>query len=329
MKILYAAMKYDYGKPEQGFSFEHSNFYESLSRMGHEVIYFDFMSLLQESGRDGMNSKLKKMAFELRPELAFFCLFQDEFDFEAVRQISDSGVTKTLNWFCDDHVRFESFSSRWAPAFNFVVTTASGAVPKYEQIGYPGLIKSQWACNHFLYRRQDLPQKHDVSFVGLAHGIRPKIIARIRAAGINVYTRGLGWPEGRIEFDEMLTVFNQSRINLNLTNASKTPSLWKRLTGREKQIHQIKGRNFEVPGCGSFLLTHTADDLQNYYLPGREIGIFQSDDEMIDQIRYFLAHSEEREDIARAGMERTLREHTYERRFNEIFARMGLPAPVS
>jgi spore maturation protein CgeB len=58
MRILYAAMKYDYGKPEQGFSFEHYNFYHSLLYMGHDILYFDYMTLMQQHGRDGMNRRL-------------------------------------------------------------------------------------------------------------------------------------------------------------------------------------------------------------------------------------------------------------------------------
>ena len=46
MRILYVAMKYDYGKPAQGYSFEHENFYGTLAQMGYDILYFDFMSTL-------------------------------------------------------------------------------------------------------------------------------------------------------------------------------------------------------------------------------------------------------------------------------------------
>ena len=42
MKILYAAMKYDYGERERGLSFEHCTFFESLRGLGYEIVYFDF-----------------------------------------------------------------------------------------------------------------------------------------------------------------------------------------------------------------------------------------------------------------------------------------------
>jgi len=53
MLILYCGMKYDYGRPAQGYSFEHYNFYDALVNMGHDVLYFDFMTLLQSTGRAG------------------------------------------------------------------------------------------------------------------------------------------------------------------------------------------------------------------------------------------------------------------------------------
>ena len=162
----------------------------------------------------------------------------------------------------------------------------------------------------------------------------------------------------------MIRIFNQSRINLNLSNASVSsdgdvPKLNPHLErvrrtldhvpfgGQVKKLgaallalapakssvesvnavnyfEQIKGRNFEVPGCGGFMLTGKADDLENYYQFGKEIVCFEDIHDLIDKIRYYLAHEEERAAIARAGYERTLREHTYAHRFEAIFKEMNL-----
>lgn len=326
MRILYVAMKYDYGRPEQGLSFEHTNFFGALDRMGHEIFYFDFLSLEQELGREKMNQRLLEVADEFQADLLFCCLFQENFGFETFRKISDSGKTITFNWFTDDHWRFDNFSNRWAPAFNFVATTAASALPKYAAMGYKTVLKTQWACNHLEYRPLQLPLDIDVSFVGLAHGIRPKLVEQIRKAGIKITTRGKGWPEGRIGQEEMIALFNRSRINLNFSNASKKPSLLKRIfKGAKAQVQQIKGRNFEIPGCGGFLMTDAAENLEQYFVPGKEIVIYENTNDLIEKTRYYLAHEEERAAVARAGYERTIREHTYEKRFNDLFAQMGLP----
>ena len=372
MRILYVAMKYDYGKEERGYSFEHYNFYHSLLHMGHDILYFDFMTLMQEHGRDWMNRRLLEVAKAEKPELMLTVLFTDELDPAVVREISENTDTVSLNWFCDDHWRLDNYSRHWAPCFNWVVTTAKGALPKYDLLGYRNVIKSQWACNHFLYRKSDLPLKYDVSFVGQPHGNRRQIIQALRDKGVNVHAWGTGWEFGRLAQEEMISVFSQSRINLNLSNASPpvpTPRFragdvartWVSRTlaivpfgsrikttgkrwlstigeslpvakcpdfpeiGGSHRTDQIKGRNFEIPGCRGFLLTGRAEDLENYYEIDKEVVCFDDADEIIEKVRYYLRNEDERAAIAQAGYDRTLREHTYAHRFTEIFQRSRLP----
>jgi len=87
---------------------------------------------------------------------------------------------------------------------------------------------------------------------------------------------------------------------------------------------QIKGRNFEVPGCGGFLLTESVPHLENYYAFDKEIACYASLEELKDKLAYYLNHEEERAAIANAGYQRTLKEHTYVHRFTHIFRTAGL-----
>ena len=128
-------MKYDYGRPNQGLSFEHYNFYDCLLQMGHDIVYFDFMTLMQEHGRTWMNNRLMEVAKTEKPDLMFTVLFTDEFDASVLRNVTEDLGVVTINWFCDDHWRFERYSRLWAPCFRWVVTTAESALPKYAQIG--------------------------------------------------------------------------------------------------------------------------------------------------------------------------------------------------
>ncbi len=176
-----------------------------------------------------------------------------------------------------------------------------------------------------MYRRLDLPFKHDVSFVGRVYRQRPAIIRRLREAGLKVLVRGSGWAAGRATQGDMIEIFSQSRINLNFSDPPKYVNRFKRLLGRKQPPRQIKGRNFEIPCCGGFLLTDHADNLDDYFLSGREIALFEGVEDLVAKVRYYLAHDSERAQIAEAGYQRTVREHSYEKRFSEIFARMGLP----
>ncbi len=347
MDILYVGMKYEYGKPERGLSFEHYNFFDSLHHLGHNILYFDFPTLLKKYGRDRMNRRLSEITAAEKPDLLFSILFEDEFEHNTFRDISSSGFTRTLNWFCDDHWRFESYSKSWAPCFNWVVTTSQSALNHYHAVGLHHVVKSQWACNPSIYQKKQLPLKYDVTFVGQPHGRRRDIIRYLREKGIRVDVWGTGWETGRISQDRMIRVFNQSRVNLNFANASfEKMTLLQRAATKVRNrfpaavkpinwvmdmldppdpglyhegIPQIKGRNFEIPGCGGFLLTDLAENLEEYYQPGIEIACFEGITDLAEKIRYYLAHEDERAAVAKAGYQRTLKDHTYAQRFSEIF----------
>lgn len=382
MKILYIGMKYAYygsSSNRVGFSFEHNNFYDTLLKMDnakHEVIYFPYDEVLAQKGKQDMNKELLRLVDQEKPDLCFFVLYTEEFYPETIKKITENSGAATFNWFTDDHWRFDGYSQHWASLFHWVGTTDSKAPEKYKKIGYKNVIKTQWACNHFLYEPQinadanvdSRRYDYDLSFVGQPHGDRQKIVSKMKHSDINVECFGSGWENGRVEQGKMIEIFSQSKINLNLSNAQhgfnivslghvffKRISVAEGVSGQRDLMsyfklflssglafqkpkdvfqnlknlvygrrEQIKGRNFEIPGCGGFLLTGKADNLQDYYIDGKEIVIFENTGDLIEKARYYLQHDEEREAIAQAGHERTLRDHTYEKRFNEIFEIMGL-----
>lgn len=195
------------------------------------------------------------------------------------------------------------------------------------------MLLSQWACNRFAYDRTDAELAYDASFVGQPHGNRREVIEAVRAAGVDVRCFGNGWEGGRLDHEEMVRTFSASRVNLNLANSSTpNPSLRMRLGAYARggrpdtaaRPSQIKGRTFEVPGSGGFLLTDRVAHLERYFDIGREIAVFSSTDELIEQARHWLAHPHERRAVADAGYRRVRAEHTYDHRFAAIFAAIGL-----
>jgi spore maturation protein CgeB len=330
MRILYVAMADDYGDPARGPSFEEVTFRSALEGMGHEVVPFDFMAEKSRHGKREMNRRLLAVAEETNPDLSFFVLFEDEIDPETIRGVSRAGGP-AVNWFTDDHWRFDRFSRHFAPAFDWSVTTDRDSVPKYRANGLDRVILSQWACNRYAYDRTAGGLEYDVTFVGQSYGERPATVERLRAEGISVECWGFGWPNGRIGHDEMVRVFGASRINLNLSAAFSPPRTLRARIGslvrrerHEPRKSQIKGRTFEVPGSGGFLLTDRVPYLEDYLTPGEEIGVFDSVDDLVDQVRWWLEHEDERARAAEAGYRRVRAEHTYDDRFREIFETVGV-----
>jgi len=316
ISILYLGMEWDYGQRERGHSFEHRNFLPSLLQWGRaaQVVHFDYVALGQQHGVPKMSEMLCEAVQKHCPDALFSVFFDEHHDprKEALRRISRTTPCKTINWFCDSHYRYENFDKPWSGFLDYCITTSTVAYQKYVRDGLASkAIKSQWAASPSYRRMPEVPLDMDVSFIGQPHGDRRQVIDDLRRAGINVRVFGHGWPT-RLTFEEMIRTFSRSRVNLNLNNAA------------DRSFKQIKGRNFEIPGCGGFLLTEMAENLGEYYVPDAEIGVYNSPGTLIEKIRYHLSHEEERAKIARAGYERTMREHTYAKRFDQVFARAGL-----
>ena len=77
-------------------------------------------------------------------------------------------------------------------------------------------------------------------------------------------------------------------------------------------------RLFEATGVGTLLITDWKVNLQDMFEPNKEVVSYRSPEECVELIQYYLEHDDEREAIARAGQERTLREHTYYHRMKEL-----------
>jgi spore maturation protein CgeB len=80
--------------------------------------------------------------------------------------------------------------------------------------------------------------------------------------------------------------------------------------------HANNMRLFEATGVGSVLATDTKKDLSDLFIPGVELLAYSSAEECADLIA--ALGQDERERIARAGQRRTLSEHTYLARVEEL-----------
>lgn len=73
-------------------------------------------------------------------------------------------------------------------------------------------------------------------------------------------------------------------------------------------------RLFEATGVGACLLTDWKPNLVEFFEPEREVVTYRSPAEAVEKYRWLQAHERERREIAAAGQQRTLREHTFDHR---------------
>jgi spore maturation protein CgeB len=333
-RVLCVLSQFDYGLRERGLSTEYVMFYDVLDKIGYDVRLFDFMYLLRTLGKKRMNEMLRGVVSSFQPHIVFAYLMGDEVAAETLDAITRDTSATTVGYFGDDEWRFDRFSSRYARAFNWVVTTDQRAVEKYRMLGCQNVIHKKTGANHYVFRKQGLDEVYDCTFVGAARLDRVHLFNQLRRDGVRVDCWGTAWgmslmdrvlnkawsrgdlaqksSRTRLSFEEMSVVFEQSRVNLNLSGSYQ---------GERKQV---KARVFEVTASGGFLLCEYVDGLEEFFEIGKEIVCFASYGDLADKIRFFLSHESERRRIAEAGYSRTLSCHTSERRIREACSEMGL-----
>lgn len=82
---------------------------------------------------------------------------------------------------------------------------------------------------------------------------------------------------------------------------------------------QSRARPFEIASCGGFVLTNRVPLFGEPYREGKEIVYYDDVKDAAAKIAYYGSHDAEREAIRAAGHERTLRDHSFEKRFKDIF----------
>ena len=316
MKILCVFGEHAYGDPARSEGYEHVNFLPALQRLGHDVTFFESFARKPYDDFQMLNRALLRQVEETSPDVVFCVLMQYEVWLETMRLIRKSGAS-LVNWSTDDSWKYEMFSRFIGPEFDLYVTTHPNVIASYQRDRIDSVYLSQWAANAETLA-PPIPAcdcRYAVSFVGAAYGHRQAMIDTLRREGIDVTCFGHGWPAGPVDAKRMSEIVRESQISLNFSQGSRKVS-------REQTDRQIKARVFEVPGHGGCLLTERASSLETYFRIGDEIITFEGRDELLQNVKSILAHPEQRDAIARRGFERVSREHTYDRRFQDLLSEL-------
>lgn len=112
---------------------------------------------------------------------------------------------------------------------------------------------------------------------------------------------------GPVDYYDMAPyVFKTAKINLNITLRSIKSG--------------IPLRAFDILGAGGFLLTNYQADFDDCYVNGEDYVSYESPEDMMNRIAYYLEHDKERTEIAQNGFQRTAKLHTYTMRVQGIIA---------
>ncbi|MCI9532829.1 MAG: glycosyltransferase [Lachnospiraceae bacterium] len=103
---------------------------------------------------------------------------------------------------------------------------------------------------------------------------------------------------------EMPKIFRLSKVNLNFTSKPIRTGLPLRV--------------WDILGAGGFLLTNFQSEIPEYFEVGKDLETFASEEELVEKVRYYLAHGEEREKIARNGYQKAKEQYSLETRIRQM-----------
>jgi len=194
----------------------------------------------------------------------------------------------------DTHLGFDYRLAK-AREFDYVFCNQIRAVEEFAAKG----VKAEWlphAVEPKAYPNKPVAiKKYDIGFVGFVSFMkRAEMLDRLFREFPNFYY-------GQKLFEECAEIYRKSKIVFNTA-----------------AVDDINMRLFEATATGSFLLTEHIPTLYECFQDGKHLVTYRDMDDAIDKARYYLEHEYERNEIAKAGMEHTLANHTYQHRIKRL-----------
>lgn len=294
-----------------GATYETVNIFPALQALGHEVMVFPLLNKNLSNNIRPLDCEILDIVKITKPDLLIFLEYKGTISPEIIRFITEHTNTTTL-FIAGDEEKYFNITKHYSPYVNNMFTTFKPAVAKHQIMGCENVIFGGYYANDQIYKRYKIPKSLDVSFAGSRNEPRRIMFNKLTQSGISVNVFGNGWETGNaLNLGEYVMLMNKSKININISIDI--------INGKEHL--QVKGRDFEVPMCGGFLLTHKNDELEQFYKQGKEVVVYTDLDDAVSKIKYYLKHDSEREKIAKAGYARAHKDHTSLKRWKYILGK--------
>ncbi len=156
--------------------------------------------------------------------------------------------------------------------------------------------------------KKDLPP----FFVGIANKKREEYLQNCTVPCL-VY--GKNWNKNKLLHHEVINkIINHDKV-VRYINRSILPL---NLAFSKNNVNGLNFRPFEISLCGGLILTDNASDLRLCYEIGTEALVYNDEKEFNAIVNDIVESPEKYEKIAMAGYKRTLKDHTFKVRANQI-----------
>lgn len=192
--------------------------------------------------------------------------------------------------------------------YDVFVTTKEWEVDAYKQAGAKRVVLTYQGYDSRFYPRTVSDRERaqydsDVCFIGHTQPHYAQRLKALSTIGIKLRIWGDAWPAYANTHPWAQGLVSSGLWGESYPVALACAKIGLGLLG--KHIPETSTtRTFEIPAMGTFLLAERTVLHQQLFEEGKEAEFFSSDDEMIDKVKFYLAHDEARQRIAAAGRAR-------------------------
>ena len=312
----------------------------ALSGMGHRASLFDagdFAGSLRAIGAqsriDMHRAQLRGLFQNFMAEMILARVYQEKPDLivglaqsplstELLERLRGMNIPVAY-WFVEDF-RIATYWERVAPLVtSFAVIQKGEWLPRLEARGLTNVLYLPTAADRTIFRPEPTEGEDPVrfsaplAFMGAGYYNRQHFLRHLADLGLGIW--GADWestdplgpylrsPGRRIDPGEAAQIYRNSMVNLNLHS-----SVYHRGVNPDGDF--VNPRTFEIAACGGFQLVDRRSHLPELLVPEEEVAVFEDEESCRKLVRHYQSNPAERTSIAQAGLRRTLRDHTLERR---------------
>ncbi|MEW9700299.1 DUF3880 domain-containing protein [Paenibacillus sp. SI8] len=279
-------------------------------------------------------AEMLRLAGELRPHLVLVMnglhVFPEDHA-NHIDQVRNMGI-KTAIWFADDPY-FTDHTASLAPHYDYVFTHELSCIAFYRELGCGQVHYLPLAVNTDVFKPMHVGPAYqsDICFIGNGFPNRIALFDRITPflADKKVMLAGALWDRLNqyallqagiklhwVPIEESVKYYNGAKIVINIHRLTFDEIYNK--NSRNLPGFSINPRTYEISACGTLQITDHRHDLDQYYTPGQDIETFDTPDELVQKMQYYLTHEEDRMRIVTKGLRRSIKEHTFATRLSKL-----------
>lgn len=297
---------------------------DAFERLGWDVIIFPYRTIYNQdlvlrlsrhrvsySAVRRLHRGFFKKCIELKPDVVFLQkaeMFSPQW-LAGIKLMNDPPLIVFYN--SDDPQLFSDLGRFMGEVSDVVLTSSEMCVPMYRDIG---IMYAQympfWAIPEILIPfKGEVPEcfLSDIAFVGSYYPERgillDSLVDALLDRNINLKVWGRGWEEAPKRVREafwtgknitkdtdLRYVFHGCKIALNMHHT------WMKYGGMKANL-----RTYEALASGAFVLSDRSLGIEDLFKVGEQLVCYDSPDDLIAKVEYFLEHPAERQKIAARG----------------------------